>query len=51
MPTICAFDYIENKHTLYCRTNFMKKFCESLREHTKNITDFEKKEVLRLQKN
>ena len=41
--TILGFDNIENKHTLYRGKNFMKKFCESLREHTKNIIDFEKK--------
>ena len=28
----------------------MKKFCESLREHTKTIIDFEKKKLLRLTK-
>ena len=28
----------------------MKKFCESLREHTKNIIDFEKKKMLPLTK-
>ena len=26
----------------------MKKFCDSLREHAKNITDFEKKQMLSL---
>ena len=34
MSTIRAFDCIENKHTLYRG----KKFCESLREHVKNVT-------------
>ena len=28
----------------------MKKFCNSLREHTKNIIDFEKKKMLLLTK-
>ena len=28
----------------------MKKFCESLREHAKNIIDFEKKKMLPLTK-
>ena len=28
----------------------MKKFCESLREHTKNIIDFQKKKMLPLTK-
>ena len=43
MSTIWAFNHIENKHTLYCRKDGMKKFCESLRVHEKNIIDFEKK--------
>ena len=43
MSTIWAFDHIENKHTLHCGKDYMKKFCESLREHAKNIIDFEKK--------
>ena len=43
MSTIWAFDHIENKHTLYHGKDYMKKFCESLREHAKNIIDFEKK--------
>ena len=28
----------------------MKRFCSSLRQHTRNITDFEKKKVLPLTK-
>ena len=40
---IWAFDHIENKHILYRGEDCMKKFCESLWEHAKNITDFEKK--------
>ena len=31
MSTIWVFDNIENKHTLYCGKDCMKKFCESLR--------------------
>ena len=45
MSTICAFDHIENKHTLYC-----KKLCESLKERVKNIIDFEKNQMLPLTK-
>ena len=41
MPTIWVFDHIENKHTLCCRKDCLKKFWESLREHAKNIIDFE----------
>ena len=44
MSTIWAFDNIENKHTLYRCADYLKKtFCESLREHAKNIIDFEKR--------
>ena len=46
MSTIWDFGSIENKHTLYSVEDCMKKFCESLREHTKNIIDFEKKKML-----
>ena len=45
MPTICAFDHLENKHTLYHEKNCMKKFCKSLRKYAKNVVDFEKKIV------
>ena len=43
--TIWTFDNIENKDTLYRGEDCMKKFYESLREHAKNIIDFEKKIV------
>ena len=48
--SIWAFDYMENKHTLCRGEDSMKKFCESLTEHTKNIIDFEKKKKLPLSK-
>ena len=48
MSTIWGFDHIEDKHTLYCRKDCTKKFCTSLREHTKNVIDFEKKKMLPL---
>ena len=50
MSTIGAFNNIENKHTLYGREDCIKKFCEFLREHAKNIIDFEKKKMLQLTK-
>ena len=50
MATIWTFDHIENKHTLYRSKDCMKKFCESLREHAKNIIDFEKKKMLKIAK-
>ena len=43
MSTIWAFDNIENKHTLYCREDCMKKSCTSLRQHAKKIINFEMK--------
>ena len=43
MSTIWGFDHTEDKHTLYCRKDCMKKFCDSLKEHGKNIISFEKK--------
>ena len=46
MPTIWAFYHIENKHTLYREKDCMKRFCESLREHAKNVINFEKKKML-----
>ena len=48
MSTVWAFDHIENKHTLYRGKDYIKMFCESLREHAKNIVDFEKKKMLPL---
>ena len=48
MSAIWAFNHIENKHRLHQQKDCMKRFCESLREHVKNIVDFEKKKVLPL---
>ena len=50
MITIWSFDHIENKHSLYCGEDCMKQFCESLREHAKNITDLEKNVVFNKKK-
>ena len=50
MSTIWAFDNIENKHTVYLWEDCMNTFCESLREQTKNIIDFENKKMLPLTK-
>ena len=46
MSTIWAFDNIENKHTLYCGADCMKKFYTSLRDHATNVINFEKKKIL-----
>ena len=34
MSTISSFQSIENKRDIYKGKNYMKNFCESLREHT-----------------
>ena len=48
VSTICGFDHIKDKHTLYRGKDCMEKFCESLREHSKGIIGFEKKIMLPL---
>ena len=45
-----GFDHIKNKHALYRGKDCMQTFCESLRKHTKNVTDFRKKNMLPLTK-
>ena len=47
MSTIWA---LEIKHTLNCRIDCIKTFCESLREHAKCIIDFKNRKMLRLTK-
>ena len=41
--TIWEFDQIKSKHTLYRGKDYIKKFCESLREHAKNIIDMKRR--------
>ena len=48
--TIWEIHHIENKHTLYRGKDCMKKLCNSLREHAKNIINFENKKMLPLAK-
>ena len=50
MSVIWEFDHIENKHALYEGKDWMKESCEYLREHVKNVTDFEKKKMVPLTK-
>ena len=40
MSRISAFMSIENKHDVYRGKDFMKAFCEYLREHTIEIINF-----------
>ena len=46
MSTIRAIWSHKKQKYLYHGKDCMKKFCEPLREHKKNTTDFEKKKVL-----
>ena len=48
--TVSNFDNIENKNTLYCGEDCMKKFCTSLRKHVTNVINFEKNQMLLLTK-
>ena len=53
MSTIWAFDHIENRHSLYSLhrwKDWIKRFCECLREHPKNIIDLKRKKMLSLTK-
>ena len=50
ISTIWTFDHIEKQHTVYRGKDSMKKFCESLGEHAKNIIDFEKKKNVTVNK-
>ena len=48
MSTTWEYNDLENKHNLYCGKYCMKNLSESLKDHMKNITDFEKKKMLLL---
>ena len=41
MSTVWTFDYIRNKHSWHDGEDWSKKFYSSLREHAKNIINFE----------
>ena len=45
-----AIDHIENKYTLYRENECLRKICSPLRQHAKNVIDFEKKKLLPLTK-
>ena len=40
ISTVSSFKSIEDKHDVYRGKDCMKKFCESLREHTMKIINF-----------
>ena len=50
MSTISLFKKIENKHEVYRGKNYIKKLCESLRDHAMNIINFKikKNEVINI---
>ena len=48
MSTVWAFDGIENKHDVFKGEDFMKKFCESLREHSVKVINFGKTKMIPL---
>ena len=48
MSTAWTCDGIENKHDVYRGGDCMKKFCKSLRRHTMNIINFERKKMIPL---
>ena len=50
MSTILSFRSIENNHDVYRGKDYMKKFCESLREHAMKIINFKKKKMKLLTK-
>ena len=50
MSTISLSRSIENKHGVYRGKYCVKKFCESLREHSIKITNFKKKKMKLLTK-
>ena len=45
MSTVSSFKSIENKHDVHRGKDCMKRFCESLREHTLKIINFKKKKM------
>ena len=48
MPALWSFDGIENRHDVYRGEDCTKKSCESFREHTSKIINFEKKKMIPL---
>ena len=50
MSTISSFSSIENKHDVYRGKDFMKKFCNSLKEDAMKIINYKKKKIRLLKK-
>ena len=45
MPTISSFRNMENKHDVHCGKEYMKRFCESLKEHSMKTINFKIKKM------
>ena len=45
MSTISSLKSIENKHNVYRGKDYMKEFCEYLREQAMKIINFKKKKM------
>ena len=43
LSTIWRFGKIEHKHSFYRGKNYMKEFCQTLKEHAMKIINFEEK--------
>ena len=50
MSTISSFTKIENKHDVHRGKDYIKKFCEFLREHAMETINFRKKKMKLLTK-
>ena len=48
MYTIWAFDGMKSKYHVYRGIDYMKKFCESLKEHAIKIINLEKRKIISL---
>ena len=46
MSIIQTLDGTVNKHNIYRGENYIKKFCESLREYAMEMINFEKKKMV-----
>ena len=45
MSLICPFDETKNRHKFYSRKDFIKRFCNDLKELATEIINYEEKEI------
>ena len=50
MSLICPFDETKNRHKFYSRKDFIKRFCNDLKELATEIINYEEKEMFLLLK-